>query len=258
MAAGNGAARLAPALAIERLTTAERVAEALREELLSGALAPGTPIRDAEVSARAGVSRTTVREALTQLAHEGLLTHSLHRGMEVARLAPADIRDIYATRRVIERVGAEALVARPGSALGELEQAVAAMVGATADGDWRRVVEADAAFHAAIAGALGVRRLRAAVVGALAELRLVLSVTDRASGDLDDQIRQHRALLALFQAGSGEAAAALDAHLIEAEAMVGAAVTTAEGQAASTAARGVRVRPGKRQAGGQGADPPHE
>ena len=102
-------------LAIERLTTAERVAEALREQLLSGIYRPGTALRDAELSAHAGVSRTTVREALALLAREGLLTHSLHRGMEVTRLSPGDVRDIYATRRLIERAGLETLLAQPGS-----------------------------------------------------------------------------------------------------------------------------------------------
>lgn len=211
-------------LAIERLSTAERVADALREQLLSGAIAPGTPMRDTELSGRAGVSRTTVREALSLLAREGLLTHSLHRGMEVARLAAADVRDVYAARRLIERAGAEALLTAPDADLSGLERAVQAMAEATAWRDQRRVVEADAAFHTAIGDALGVRRLRAALVGALMELRLVLSVTDRAAGDPEDQLRQHRELLALFRDRRPEAVAALDAHLVEAEALVCAAI----------------------------------
>jgi len=107
-------------LSIERLSTAERVADALREHLLSGAIAPGTPMRDVDLSVRAGVSRTTLREALAVLAREGLLTHSLHRGMEVARLAAADVRDIYAARRVIEQAAAESLIATPAASLEEL------------------------------------------------------------------------------------------------------------------------------------------
>ena len=219
-------------LTIERLSTAERVADALREQLLSGAIAPGTPMRDTELSARAGVSRTTVREALSLLAREGLLTHSLHRGMEVARLAAADVRDVYATRRLIERAGAEAILATAVADLNGLERAVQAMAEATARRDQRRVVEADAAFHTAIGEALGVRRLRAALVRALMELRLVLSVTDRATGDLEDQLRQHRDLLELLRARRPEAVAALDAHLVEAEALVRAGIEGERGPGA--------------------------
>jgi DNA-binding GntR family transcriptional regulator len=94
--------------------------------------------------------------------------------------------------------------------------------------DRRKVVEADVAFHTAIAAALGNRRLLAAVAGALSELRLVLSVTDRADGDLKAQLRQHRALLERFRIGDLQIVAALDAHLHDAEIMVRVAVEAAE------------------------------
>ena len=217
-------------LSIERLSTAERVADALREQLLSGAIAPGTPMRDVELSARVGVSRTTVREALSVLAREGLLTHSLHRGMEVARLACADVRDIYAARRVIERVAAESLVAAPEGNLDGLERALRDMTEATARRNRRQVVEADVAFHTALVAALGNRRLRTAIVGALMELRLVLSVTDRANDDLDDQLRQHRELLEFFRERRPEAVAALEEHLLDSETMVCAAIEATDHQ----------------------------
>ena len=216
-------------LAIERLSTAELVADALREELLSGVYTPGTPLRDTELSARAGVSRTTVREALALLTREGLLTHSLHRGVEVARLSPADIQDVYALRRIIERAGAEALLAAGPDAIAPLERAVQAMDEAVARRDGRRMVDADVAFHTAIGEALGVRRLRAALVGALLELRLVLSVTDRASDDLKDQLRLHRELLYLFRHRRPETIAAIDEHLTRAEALVIEGVKGMEG-----------------------------
>jgi DNA-binding GntR family transcriptional regulator len=218
-------------LTIERLSTAERVADALREQLLSGAIAPGTPMRDVDLSARAGVSRTTVREALAALAREGLLTHSLHRGMEVVRLACADVRDIYAARRVIERVAAESLIAAPQGNLDGLERALHDMTEATVRRNRRQVVEADVAFHTALVAALGNRRLQTAIVGALMELRLVLSVTDRANDDLDDQLRQHRALLELFRERKPEAVAALEEHLLDSEAKVCAAIDATDHQA---------------------------
>ena len=86
------------------------------------------------------------------------------------------------------------------------------------------VVEADVAFHMAIASALNNRRLRSAIVGVLMELRLVLSVTDRAYDDLDDQLRQHRELLGLFRERRPEAVTALEEHLLHSEEMVCAAV----------------------------------
>ena len=97
------------------------------------------------------------------------------------------------------------------------------MTEAAARRDRRRVVEADVAFHTAIVAALGIRRLRTAIVGALMELRLVLSVTDRANDDLDDLLRRHRELLELFRERSPEATA-LEEHLLHSEELVSAAV----------------------------------
>ena len=222
MAGGMEVERVA--LPIERLTTAERVADALRERLLSGAIPPGTPMRDVELSAQAGVSRTTIREALALLAREGLLTHALHRGMEVTRLAPEDVRDIYAMRRVLERAGAEALITGTTAMLEDPSEAVAAMTHATARRDRRRVVEADAAFHAAIVAALGNQRLQAVMTGALKELRLVLSVTDRAYDDLDWHLGEHQSLLALLRERSPDAVRALEEHLTHSELLVCAAL----------------------------------
>jgi len=98
------------------------------------------------------------------------------------------------------------------------------MTEAAARRDRRRVVEPDVAFHTAIVAVLGIRRLRTAIVGALMELRLVLSVTDRANDDLDDLLRQHRELLELFRERSPEAVTALEEHLLRSEEMVCAAV----------------------------------
>jgi DNA-binding GntR family transcriptional regulator len=226
-----------PQLEIERLSTAERVADALREQLLSGHFAPGTPMRDGELSARAGVSRTTMREALVQLAREGLLAHSLHRGMEVAQLAAHDVRDIYALRRVLESAGAAALLADPATPIAAMEEAACAMAEAAAHRDRRGVVEADVAFHTAIAAALGNRRLGAAAASALKELRLVLSVTTRVDDDMDEQLREHRALLDLFCAGSPGAVRALGEHLAHGEEMVCAAMERAQSGSEASAER---------------------
>jgi DNA-binding GntR family transcriptional regulator len=66
------------------LTRREAVARQLRGEILSGRLPPGTLLKDAELAARLGVSITPVREAITQLAAEGLVDISPNRARKVA------------------------------------------------------------------------------------------------------------------------------------------------------------------------------
>lgn len=66
------------------LTRREAVVQQLRTEILAGALTPGTVLKDAELAARLGVSITPVREAIAQLAAEGLIDISPNRTRKVA------------------------------------------------------------------------------------------------------------------------------------------------------------------------------
>ena len=99
-------------LPLERSSPADATVEALRDEILGGAYLPGTAIPDEEVQARLGVPRDHARTALARLEREGLLVHSLHRGLEVVRISVDDVRDLYATRRTLELAGLEAMVRR--------------------------------------------------------------------------------------------------------------------------------------------------
>lgn len=207
-------------LAVERATTSQRVASALRDELLAGTYKPGTPLRDVELAERAGVGRSTMREALGELAREGLLTHAVNRGMEVRRVTAEDLADIYATREIIEGAGLAALVRRP-TALGPLEAAFGLMVRGAEEGSLAAVADADIAFHLALARAAGSKRLVEAQRRALNELRLVLAVTDRAYDGGTSQVDDHRALLEILRTGSlPKARTALNEHLRSAATLV--------------------------------------
>jgi DNA-binding GntR family transcriptional regulator len=140
-------------LPIRRATAATTIAETLREELLSGAYMPGTPLSEADLVERIGVSFATAREALAELAREGLVVHSLHRGVEVARITPDEVRDIYAARRVFEVAGLKTLLRGRPVDVSWLEAATERMGEAAVARDGRALVEADLAFHLAIVAA---------------------------------------------------------------------------------------------------------
>jgi DNA-binding GntR family transcriptional regulator len=67
-----------------------RVADALRDEILHGRMAPGARIRQEEIAARLGVSRVPVREALRILEADGLVTLVANTGAWVAHLSLAE------------------------------------------------------------------------------------------------------------------------------------------------------------------------
>jgi DNA-binding GntR family transcriptional regulator len=207
-------------LRVARASTSRMLANLLRDELLSGALPPGAPLRDTELAERANVSRGTAREALAELAREGLVVQTLHRGVRVASPTEADVADVYGARRVLEGAGLEALlvsgdVGALAAAVDQLEAARSVPEG----------VEADAAFHLAIVAATGVERLVAAAERVLREVRLVLCAADRATADLGAQVAGHRELLDAIASGDAVAAReALAAHLAHGEARARAVV----------------------------------
>jgi DNA-binding GntR family transcriptional regulator len=213
-------------LPIRRASAATTIAETLRDELLSGAYVLGTPLSEADLVERIGVSFGTAREALAELARDGLVVHSLHRGVEVARITPDEVSDIYKARRVFEFAGLQTLVRRRPVDVSWLEAATERMGEAAIAGDGRALVEADLAFHLAIVAAAGSRRLTRAAQAALAELRLVLSVADRAGADLPALVADHQYLVEVFRGGHlREAVSALEEHLSRAEVLAGRAAS---------------------------------
>ena len=212
-------------LPIRRPSPARVIADDLREALLSGLFAPGTPLPTGELAEQTGSHPATVRAALSELERDGLVVHSLQRGLEVAPLTRDELRDIYAARRVYETAGLKAMLRRRPVDVGWLNVAIERMGDAAVAGDERALVEGDIAFHLAIVAAVGSRRLTRSEQGALMDLRLVLSVADRVSDDLPALVADHQHLVEVFTRGRvRESVAALEDHLARGEALAASAL----------------------------------
>ena len=83
-------------------TIAESIYRRLRQDILWGRFVPGSPLRSDELRARYNVGISPLREALTRLASERLVTTVGQRGFRVAPLTAYDVEDTMATRLVIE------------------------------------------------------------------------------------------------------------------------------------------------------------
>ena len=103
--ASEPAARPFGTLHLEHASTVDRVAAELRRAVFDGELESGTPLREVALAASLGVSRPTVREALTVLVAEGLATREPNRGVSVASPEAASVRDVCAARLVLEGSG---------------------------------------------------------------------------------------------------------------------------------------------------------
>jgi DNA-binding GntR family transcriptional regulator len=96
---------------IEVKSVVDQVYVAVRERILTGELARGSRLRQEELAAELGVSRTPLREALRRLASEGLVEFNPNRGATVSRDDVANFWHAWAARLAIEP-GAARLAAR--------------------------------------------------------------------------------------------------------------------------------------------------
>lgn len=82
----------------------------IRRAIVVGTLKPGDKLTEVKLSSMLNVSRPTIREALTQLAQEGLLVQEPYRGLRVATLRPAEILDIARARTAMDMLAAASIL----------------------------------------------------------------------------------------------------------------------------------------------------
>lgn len=153
---------------------AERAYLAIRGQILSGDRAAGAWLREDDLAAAIGVSRTPVREALRRLAAEGLVTHERNRGVRVQSWSAPDLEEIYALRTVLEPWGSALAAARGVVDTDELEQLAARMDRAAASdpADLVEITRLNNRFHRRILEGSGNTRL-VSLVASIVEVPLV-------------------------------------------------------------------------------------
>jgi len=87
---------------LARSTAVEMVVADLRRRILSGQLAPGTPLRQEALAEELGVSRIPLREAIRLLSSEGLVDLQPHRGAYVVPLSQEEVREFFELRVQLE------------------------------------------------------------------------------------------------------------------------------------------------------------
>lgn len=211
---------------ISRISTAEEVADALREQILIGELAPGARLPEIPLAAAFQVSRNTLRDAFRLLGSEGLVEHKPHRGGFVAQLDEADVHDLYRIRRILEVSGVRAVGSASAGARERLRRQHVLLENAALAGVWRDSVDHDLAFHARIAGLLESPRVDAFFATIAAQLRFgiaIMNVVDEKYALPDERIvEQHTRILAAIDAEDvAQAERLIDEHAREsAERMV--------------------------------------
>lgn len=190
-----------------RRSTVEHIADELRGAVMSGRLAPGTQLGEADLAARFEVSRGPLREAMQRLVSEGILQAVVNRGVFVNELTLEDVVDVYRTRGVIERGALEIVAAeRREDTYRALGPSLEAMRAAAGRGDGPAVSDADQAFHEVLVECSGSPRLIRAMRTLVVETRMCLGELETTYLDLGSQVAEHEELREAIRSGTAERA----------------------------------------------------
>lgn len=206
---------------VNRTTAAQDVILRLRDEITSGAIAPGTQLGEMQLSKQLDVGRAPIREALRQLMQEGLVIHEAHRGSSVVVLTERDLDDIYIARQGIEGRAVELLLERGEDA--DLSGVAAALEvlrkAPSGPRPTRAVVEADVAFHEAIVAAAGSARLHRMFRTLSAETQMYL-LQAHPPYDPESYVADHVEVANAILERRSDAPAVIVRHLSDARAVV--------------------------------------
>lgn len=78
--------------------------KAIKTMILENELKPGQFINEAQIQEQLGIGRTPVREAILQLSRDQLITIHPRKGIEITKISPKAIHDIFVIRSIIEPV----------------------------------------------------------------------------------------------------------------------------------------------------------
>jgi DNA-binding GntR family transcriptional regulator len=141
---------------VQKAHVFDQVYDHIVAQITSGTVPPGQRIKDSEWSARLGISRTPVREAMRKLSQEGLLKALPAGGYEVRRLAADDLENLYRCRAGLEFAAThEATAAATAEQLDKIGKVVEATDRAIADRNLDEAFKLNSRFHSLILDASG-------------------------------------------------------------------------------------------------------
>lgn len=193
------------------------LAARIRAKIMSGEIPIGAPLRQADLAAQFGISRTPVREALRQLQTGGLIEVVPNRGAVVRVPVPWEVREAYEVRAELESLAARRAVDRLDDAtiaqLRSVNQAMYERSLAAAEGEApkQRAGSANDQFHGLIYEASGNTRLTRMLVEINDAFPRNVSalVLRENSRHREENFREHEELIDAFVAGDHDRAADL-------------------------------------------------
>lgn len=199
---------------VSSITRREGVVAELRRSVVLGRLKPGDRLTEFGLSKALGVSRPTVREALSQLTQEGLVRQEPYRGLHVTKLTPTEILDIARVRMALDlQAAADIFADSSGRRVAAVIQAWKRSAPDLASPDPLVQHDAHLDLHRSIWGASGnsfLTRLWPAIQG---HVTIVLALDQAVQQDPYRNVAGHQPIIEGFRSGNIEAVRrALEVH----------------------------------------------
>jgi DNA-binding GntR family transcriptional regulator len=189
-------------------TAHEYVRQALRAAVFDGTLARGARLVQSELAEQLGVSTTPVREALRDLATEGLVVFDPHRGALVRTLDVTEVRELYELRMTLEPIMVHRVIERIN--MSQLSRADALQQQMELPCDISTWVELNRDFHAVFTEVDGNSRLAVILTGLRDSAAAYVGLSlDARPQQVAEANAEHAALLEIYRRRDAEAAVEL-------------------------------------------------
>jgi DNA-binding GntR family transcriptional regulator len=177
---------------VKRTTLSEAAHQAIRRNIITGVLAPGSKLVVAALAEALKLSATPINEALAGLEREGLVTCSPHRGYFVRTVTPEDIEETYSVREAFEVLAVRnAAKNADKTVIGQLKEILQQARQSLRETDTSRFSDLDLEFHRVIWNSMN--NSLATRVGELigVQIRLLVATTARAPGRFRGAFEEH-------------------------------------------------------------------
>ena len=193
--------------AFSKESRGENIASIIRDGIIKGLWKPGDSISDLELAKKLGVSRTSVREALSRLVENRIVERVHWKGYYVKELSWEEIESLIETRKALEDVAFSRVMARkPEGLLDRLEECIAAQQVCVDTNDRDRFAIVDPQFHELVYEASGNPWISSILQNSLTLLNILRSYDTREDFSKAAQwsVDQHRGILAAMKEGDSE------------------------------------------------------
>jgi len=195
----------------------DRAYERIKHDIICCAIAPGAEISEAQLCLQYKLGKAPVRMALSRLAHDGLVRAIPRRGYMVMPVTLKDIQDVFELRLMLEPVAARMAAGRiDAQRLRTLDEVCRAGYQSGDAKSISRFLDANKAFHVAIAQATGNSRLADAIEKLFDEMTRLLHLGLGLRNRSQEMQHEHRALMKALVRGDGGTAERICRDQIEA------------------------------------------